>query len=61
MLIDAATVNAMTRFPWTLAPAVAIFLVVLTANVVLASDNSDKIGPGVANNLSDRFGNPHVN
>jgi peptide/nickel transport system permease protein len=38
MLIDAATVNAMTRFPWTLAPALAIFLVVLTANVVLGSD-----------------------
>ena len=38
MLIDAATVNAMTRFPWTLVPALAIFLVVLAANVVLGSD-----------------------
>ena len=41
MLRDAATVNAMTRFPWTLAPAVAIFLVVLAANVIL---QSSKIG-----------------
>jgi peptide/nickel transport system permease protein len=38
MLIDAATVNAMTRFPWTLVPAAAIFVVVLAANVVLGSD-----------------------
>jgi hypothetical protein len=28
----------MTRFPWTLAPAVAIFAVVLTANIILSSD-----------------------
>ena len=39
MLDDASQVNAMTRFPWTLAPAAAIFTVVLTANVIL----SDKI------------------
>jgi peptide/nickel transport system permease protein len=38
MLIDSATINAMTRFPWTLVPALAIFLVVLTANIVLGSD-----------------------
>jgi peptide/nickel transport system permease protein len=38
MLTAAASVNSMTRFPWTLAPAVAIFAVVLTANVVLSSD-----------------------
>jgi len=38
MLIEAANISAMTRFPWTLTPAVAIFLVVLTANVVLQSD-----------------------
>ena len=37
MLIEAANVTAMTRFPWTLAPAVAIFLVVLSANVILRS------------------------
>jgi peptide/nickel transport system permease protein len=41
MLIEAANPNAMQRFPWTLAPAAAIFLVVLVANVVL---QSDKIG-----------------
>jgi peptide/nickel transport system permease protein len=41
MLMEASSVTAMTRFPWTLAPACAIFLVVLTANLVLASD---KIG-----------------
>ena len=41
MLMEASSVTAMTRFPWTLAPALAIFLVVLTANLVLASD---KIG-----------------
>jgi peptide/nickel transport system permease protein len=35
MLIEAANINAMTRFPWTLAPAVAIFAIVLTANVIL--------------------------
>jgi peptide/nickel transport system permease protein len=38
MLRDAANVNAMTRFPWTLAPAGAIFFVVLAANVILQSD-----------------------
>ena len=35
MLIEAANINAMTRFPWTLAPAVAIFAIVLAANVIL--------------------------
>lgn len=35
MLFDAANVNAMTRFPWTLAPTAAIFAVVLAANVIL--------------------------
>lgn len=37
MLIDAANVNAMTRYPWTLAPAVAIVLTVLSANALLQS------------------------
>jgi peptide/nickel transport system permease protein len=45
MLIEAADVNAMTRFPWTLAPALAIFAVVLGANVIL---RSDKIGASLA-------------
>ena len=38
MLIEAANVSAMTRFPWTLAPAFAIFAVVLSANIILQSD-----------------------
>jgi ABC-type dipeptide/oligopeptide/nickel transport system permease subunit len=42
MLIEAANLSAMTRFPWTLAPAVAIFLVVLSANGVLQSDKIDR-------------------
>jgi peptide/nickel transport system permease protein len=37
MLRDAASVTAMTRFPWMLTPALAIFAVVLSANVVLQS------------------------
>jgi peptide/nickel transport system permease protein len=45
MLADAAEGNAMTRFPWTLAPALAIFAVVLGANVIL---RSDKIGSSLA-------------
>jgi peptide/nickel transport system permease protein len=43
MLIEAANITALTRFPWLLAPAAAIFLVVLTANV-LARSEGDKIG-----------------
>jgi peptide/nickel transport system permease protein len=35
MLGEGATITAMTRFPWTIAPAVAIFAVVLAANVLL--------------------------
>jgi peptide/nickel transport system permease protein len=35
MLADAADVNVMTRFPWMLAPAAAIFGVTLAANVIL--------------------------
>ncbi len=34
-LSDAATISAMTRAPWTLAPALAMFLVVLVTNVLL--------------------------
>jgi peptide/nickel transport system permease protein len=44
MLIESANPNAMERFPWTLAPAGAIFLVVLVANLVL---QSDKIGSNI--------------
>ena len=35
MLRDAADVNELTRFPWTLTPAAAIFLVTLVTNVLL--------------------------
>jgi peptide/nickel transport system permease protein len=38
MLIEASNISAMTRFPWMIAPAVAIFLVVLSANALLRSD-----------------------
>jgi peptide/nickel transport system permease protein len=41
MLTDAARVNNMTQFPWMLAPALAIFLVVFSANAIL---QSSKIG-----------------
>ena len=34
-LSEAATISAMTRAPWTLAPALAMFLVVLVTNVLL--------------------------
>jgi ABC-type dipeptide/oligopeptide/nickel transport system permease subunit len=35
MLYDAADANELSRFPWTLTPAAAIFLVTLTTNVAL--------------------------
>ena len=35
MLAESADLNVITRFPWTLAPAVAIFAVVLAANVMI--------------------------
>jgi peptide/nickel transport system permease protein len=37
MLRDAANISAMTRFPWMLTPAIAIFAVVLSANLTLQS------------------------
>lgn len=48
MLVEAANLNAMTRFPWTLSPAFAIFAVVLTTNLVLQSGNieSRSVGQG---------------
>jgi peptide/nickel transport system permease protein len=36
MLTEAADVNVIARFPWTLAPAAAIFAVTLAANVMLS-------------------------
>lgn len=38
-LSAAASVSTMTRAPWTLAPAVAMFLVVLATNVLLEPDD----------------------
>jgi peptide/nickel transport system permease protein len=40
-LIDAATVSSITRTPWTLAPAGAIFLVVLVTNLLLDPARDD--------------------
>jgi peptide/nickel transport system permease protein len=42
MLTEAANVNTITRFPWTLTPALAIFLVVLVTNAALHSDKIDE-------------------
>jgi peptide/nickel transport system permease protein len=42
MLSEASNVSAMSRFPWTLAPAVAIFLVVLASNVILQSGKIER-------------------
>ena len=42
-LSDAATVSALTRAPWTLAPAGAIFLVVLLTNVLLEPPPTDAL------------------
>jgi hypothetical protein len=35
MLREAADINELTRFPWTLAPAAAIFVVTLATNAAL--------------------------
>lgn len=42
MLSEAANINNMTRFPWMLAPAAAIFAVVFTANLMLQSDKIER-------------------
>lgn len=38
MLAGAGNYNAVARFPWTLTPALAIFLVVLATNLLIARD-----------------------
>jgi len=38
MLASAGNYNAVSRFPWTLIPALAIFLVVLSTNLLIARD-----------------------
>ena len=44
MLIETANISQAARFPWTLAPAAAIFAVVLTINLALA-DNKRTLNP----------------
>ena len=38
MLAEAGNYNAVARFPWTLAPAIAIFAIVLTTNLIASAD-----------------------
>ncbi|MGD9904724.1 MAG: ABC transporter permease [Vicinamibacterales bacterium] len=45
-LREAATVTALTRTPWTLAPAVAIFAVVLATNLLLDPGAPDALDDG---------------
>ena len=40
MLAETANVGSLARFPWTLAPAVAIFVVVLGVNLLTADRNT---------------------
>ena len=40
MLHQASNVNAIADFPWTLAPAAAIFAVTLAANLLVADNHS---------------------
>lgn len=47
-MLDAAEVNTITRFPWTLAPALAIFLVVFSTNLLLQSGKIDSQASGVS-------------
>jgi peptide/nickel transport system permease protein len=42
MLRDAGDVNELSRFPWTLTPALAIFLVTLATNLALQGRPSDR-------------------
>jgi peptide/nickel transport system permease protein len=56
MLQDAANVRAMADFPWLLAPAGAIFLVVLGLNLVLQG-RSAGLGAGGAERL--HYNGPH--
>ena len=42
MLAAAGNYNAIARFPWTLAPAVAIFAIVLATNVIASRESATK-------------------
>lgn len=47
MLAEAGNYNAVARFPWTLAPAVAIFAIVLATNLIASPDDrTSEHGPG---------------
>jgi peptide/nickel transport system permease protein len=46
MLSEAADVSAIRQFPWVLAPAAAIFLLTLGANLVLETRPASLDGPG---------------
>ena len=43
MLAGAGNYNAIVRFPWTLAPAVAIFAVVLATNLIALNTRRRKL------------------
>jgi peptide/nickel transport system permease protein len=43
MLADAADLNVITRFPWLLTPAVAIFAVVFSANLLLQGSRREYV------------------
>jgi peptide/nickel transport system permease protein len=43
MLADAADLNVITRFPWLLTPAVAIFAVVFAANLLLQGSRREYV------------------
>jgi len=42
MLAEAGNYNAVARFPWTLAPAVAIFSIVLATNIIASPSESGR-------------------
>jgi peptide/nickel transport system permease protein len=42
MLAGAGNYNAVARFPWTLAPAIAIFAIVLATNLVASNSSHDR-------------------
>lgn len=42
MLTEASNVSVIARFPWMLSPAVAIFLVAMTANILTASRETSR-------------------
>ncbi len=43
MLIEAANLGALTRFPWTLAPAAAIFIVVFVSNALVQASGASPV------------------